>query len=77
MKNLKGGTKVEIYPSPSFLKKFKRKPSKGGKGYFDLSREKPQRDVFWTKFRNVSQKYFFWSSLCNFNRISAKIFERS
>jgi hypothetical protein len=34
------------------------------------------KEIFWTKFRNVSQKYFLWSPLQDFNRISAKIFKK-
>jgi hypothetical protein len=34
------------------------------------------KEIFWTKFRSVSQKCFLWSPLWDFNRISAKIFKK-
>ncbi len=35
------------------------------------------KEIFWTKFRNVSQKSLLWSPLWGFNRFSAKIFNKN
>ncbi len=80
-KNLKGGTKVKIYPPPPrFFKKLKWKPQKGYQRIFWLESRKTLKgglkEIFWTKFRNFSQKCFLWSPLWDFNRISAKIFKK-
>jgi hypothetical protein len=82
-KNLKGGTKVKIYPPLNFLRNLSENLKGGTKGNFDLtwvektSKGGPKdiltwlesrktskggpKEIFWTKFRNFSQKCFLWS----------------
>ncbi len=71
------GDQGKIYPLPpsSIFKKFKRKPQRGYQRIFWLESRKAlkrgPKEIFWSKFRNVSQKCFLWSPLWDFNRISA------
>jgi hypothetical protein len=62
-RNLKGGTKVKFTPPFDFLRKLREKLQR----IFLLESRKTlkggPKEIFWTKFRNVSQKYFLWSSL--------------
>jgi hypothetical protein len=54
-------------PPPRFFKKFKRKPQRGDQRIFWLKSSKTSKgvpkEIFWTEFRNVSQKCFLWSPL--------------